>query len=137
MKRIPPGVAIAWFLFAVSWFLPVYEGGDTLLDGVLPGFQAFDVAVGDYEQPLAQRIVPMLSALTNLLMWVTGILFVALPKKQPPAWVPWAFAAATVLNAFWALAAGSVGELRIGYWLWLGSFAVMAVALFLKPERKG
>lgn len=134
MKRVPPAVAIAWLLFAASWFLPVYVGGDTLMDGVLPGYQAFDVAVGDFEQPLAQRLVPMLSALTNLLMWVTGILFILLPKRRPPNWVPWAFGAATLLNAVWAIVADPISDLRLGYWFWLASFAVMTVALFRKPR---
>ncbi len=129
-KRVPTVVAAAWVIFAVAWFLPVYQGGQTLSDGTIPGLQAFRVALGDSELGWQVRSVPILTALSNGLLLVSVVLFLRRTSDTPPQWLAWSFLVATLLNTMWIFLSGSVWDLRIGYWLWLLSFALVTVGLF-------
>jgi hypothetical protein len=139
MRKLSPLVVLGWFVFALAWFLPVIENGKRLSDGVLPGWEAFAVALdvhgelhGDDWGPVSAAIA-RLSAITNFLMF-GSMVFLARRRGQAAAWLAWSFTAAMVINLWWASGADRQ-DLLWGYWLWMGSFALVAIALFVTRQK--
>jgi hypothetical protein len=138
MKKLPPLVLLAWFVFTLAWFLPVIEDGKTLSEGVLPGWEAFTAALdihGDLhgdDWGLVSATMSRLTALTNFLMFGSMVLLIR-RRGQAPMWLAWSFAAAALIDLWWTR--GGVSTLLWGYWLWMGSFALMAIALFVTRQR--
>jgi len=112
--------------FAASWFLPVLED--------VPGWAAFRYALAPlvpfrnagaagFEDSAPQ----VMSALTNV---VFIILFVSWQSKRPVRdglFVRIAIAC-FILNLYWfvsALRGGDVGDLLVGYYVWLAAFALL------------
>jgi len=126
---------LAVLVFAVAWFVPVHKDGSP---SRVPGWEAFTGAldIQGKDTPLfdASGLMQRLSACTNFLMLLAVALVVLRPGQQPPSWLPVSFDVATFLNLWW-LKGGHVGDLRIGYWMWLGSFALMAIALYLMRKQ--
>lgn len=139
MKKLPPLVVLAWFVFTLAWFLPVITQGHTLNDGVLPGWEAFTAALdihGDLHGPDWNWIsasISRLTALTNFLMFGSMVLLIR-RRGQAPAWLAWSFAAAAVIDLWW-IQGSDRSDLLWGYWLWMGSFALMAIALFATRQK--
>ena len=137
MKRLPPLAVLAVLVFALAWFVPVHKNGTNTK---VPGWEAFTLAleIPARDNPYLSKdgIVMRTSACTNFLMLLTIFLLLARPGQKPTAWLPVAFDVATIVNAWW-LTGGNIGDLRIGYFLWLASFALMAIALYLmrKPGK--
>ena len=75
---------IGWVLYIVSFFMPVVRDGETLADGVLPGWQALSHALRGEES-----IWGVASALTNILMLSTLIYANNFPRAIKAACV-WA-----------------------------------------------
>ncbi len=120
-----------WAIFVLAYFLPVHEYGISLLDfdlqeGLLPGFQALLVAVGG-----DAGIVGVLSGLTNLLM-LASMWRIGDRSLRTVSALAGAAAAAALLNTWWLVTADTLTELRVGYFLWWGSFGVVAVGLALR-----
>lgn len=139
MTRLSMPIRLALFVYVVAWFLPVIKDGQTLADGVLPGWQAFAVALdvhgeSNSSDPSA-RLISRVSALTNGVMVLGVIVLVGARARSAPAWLPWAFAAATLINTWWAWS-DNRSDLRIGYWTWLASFALMAAAVFAARRQR-
>lgn len=123
-----------WIAFAAAYLLPVVDGGITLLEpnlseGLLPGFQAIRVAMeegGWYA----------VSALTNVLllrtMWRADDL-----GRIPSLLLGVALSASTLLNCVWLMEMDAISELRIGYYLWWGSFGLASSALLLRARELG
>lgn len=119
-------------LFLVSFFLPVVDGGISLVDanvhdGFLPGIQAFLVAVrwgGAFG---------IASALTNLFMIPT---FRRISEAgRDKVWLFTALMlAATALNLVWIFDTDNVSDLSAGYWAWLASFALVGTGLLLRAR---
>jgi hypothetical protein len=129
--RVPTAVLIAWALFIVAWFLPVYRE----IDGFGPGMEALAFGLNPDEGAWWQGPLPFLTALSNGLVPVS--LFVLLQRRaaRPPAWLAWSFLIATILDSWWVWRS-DVSRLGIGYWLWLASFAAMTLALAAGRRRE-
>jgi hypothetical protein len=120
--------------YVVAWFLPVLTFGTTLASGRLPGWEALRLAL--------VPIVPyqgftsgmswgsafyVLSGLTNLLM--VGGAFILLRATGPaPRCLPTLLAAAAVLNTWWYFDGTLRTDLLIGYYTWVLSFFIVALA---------
>lgn len=122
-----------WAMFAVAFFLPVVDGGVTLLspnvgEGLLPGFQAIRLAI-------EERGWYSISALTNLLMLGTMWRTANLSRTRTLA-LTVGITAAVLLNAVvWIPEMGA--DLRPGYYAWWGSFGLAAVGLFSRLRAFG
>jgi hypothetical protein len=120
--------ALRWsagLVYAVAWFVKVIKDGDTLADGVLPGWQALRVALsplweGEFRWGWLQGTLSVASGLTNLVF----VLALVRPARR---W-SWFLFAAAALNTFWIFDMGPLGDMRAGYWLWLVSFALLGLA---------
>jgi hypothetical protein len=106
------------------------------------GWQAFRVALSPlwpFEEfriePGPLLVVSVASALTNPLFVVLGALLAARPQRYAKA-VLWAATGATLLNLHWPISMGAQrSELEIGYFVWVCSFALLALAAFLAMAR--
>ena len=117
-----------------GWLMPVVD--DYL------GWQAFRVALSPlwpFEQfriePGPLLVLSVASGLTNLLFVVLGATLAARPQRYGKV-VLWAAAAATLLNLHWPISMGAErDELELGYFVWVCSFALLALAAFLAVAR--
>jgi hypothetical protein len=123
----------SWAMFAVAFFLPVADGGITLLspdmrEGLLPGFQAIRLA-------LEEGGWHSISALTNLVMLATIWRSAGMGRRRTLA-LAGAMMAAAVLNALiWLPEMGA--DLRVGYILWSCSFGLAAAGLLVRLRHLG
>jgi hypothetical protein len=106
------------------------------------GWQAFRVALSPlwpFEEfriePGPLLVLSVASALTNLLFVVLGAILAARPQRYAKPAL-WAAAGATLLNLHWPISMGAQrAELEIGYFVWVCSFALLALAAFLAMAR--
>jgi hypothetical protein len=135
MRRLPPLVVLAVLVFVIAWFVPVHKNGSNTR---VPGWEAFTLALEipakDNPYLSTNGILMRASACTNFLMLLAVFLVVSRPGQKPASWLPVSFDVATFLNLWW-LKGGEISDLRIGYWLWLASFALMAIALYLMRKQ--
>lgn len=104
--------------------------GATVSRDVMPGWRAFTWALG--AGPFG-----VLSAATNLLVLVTVILAYG-NRLGFGRWPTLALSGATVFNAvFWSswVVNDEDLELRLGYYVWVASFACVAAALWLRARE--
>ena len=140
MKRLHLLIPCAWLVHAAAWLLPVVDGGVTLPKG-LPGWEAFRWAssavwpFGPFEggkfDTWYDAALATVSAATTLL-FIFGSPWVVL-RGSRSLWraSAWAAATAFVVNAHWYVLYGSDRSgLKIGYFLWWLSFALLAIGLF-------
>lgn len=144
-EKIPALVAL--LMFGTAWFLPVEAASSTLHDGVLPGYEAFLVAIGpvtwhtfpELDLLTIREVLMAMSALSNAMMVYTLAMVLAWPRIHFP--VPYRLShqlwAAFVLNVQWIWPrGGEFLDLRAGFWLWCLSFAFAAVAVRRLERRK-
>ncbi len=123
---------------AASWFAPTLE--DT------PGWQAFRIVLspiwpyGGFGGPTfgLETVIHIASGLTNVVFAAVFGLVVMQPAFQARLLFS-LVAACTVLNLYWfgtALYGGEVGGLRIGYYLWIASFAGLSAMIHLRLSFK-
>ncbi|MDH3497311.1 MAG: hypothetical protein OER21_11140 [Gemmatimonadota bacterium] len=131
----------AALVFVVAWLTPVIDQGTTLGQGGVPGWEAFRVAlspVWPYEGFEAMNwfwsIIAVSSALTNFLFVAALAHLVWQPGVYRRA-VCWALALAFVVDSAWFVFSGDREYLRLGYYLWVASFALLAVAAWLPTAR--
>lgn len=118
----------------LGWLMPVARG--------YVGWQAFRVALSPlwpFEQfriePGVLLVLSVASALTNALFVALAALLVM--QRERARLVLWAAAGATLLNLHWPISMGSErDELEIGYFVWVCSFALLALAAFLVAPRR-
>jgi hypothetical protein len=114
----------------LGWVLPAFSGNR--------GWEAFVFALsplwdyGNFQSeglPLLAFIV--LSALTNVLFAaLAAMLALRAVRRAKPAL--WAAAAATLLNLYWPiLLEADRTRLEPGYFIWVSSFALLALSAFL------
>jgi hypothetical protein len=119
-----------------GWFGPVVQDNR--------GWQAFRVALSPlwpYEQ---FRIQPGLLLVLSVASALTNVLFIALAawllatQERHARIVLWIAAAATLLNLHWPISMGEESaQLASGYFVWVCSFALLALAAFLaRPTRR-
>lgn len=102
------------------------------------GWRAFRVALSPlwpFEQfriePGLLLVLSVASGLTNLLFVVLVALLVLDAERRAKA-VLWAAAGATLLNLHWPISMGAErAELELGYFVWVSSFTLLALASFL------
>lgn len=121
----------------LGWLMPVAQ------DYV--GWQAFRVALsplwpfeGFRIQPGLLLVLSVASALTNALFVVLAAMLIAEPLRRAKL-VLWGAAAATLLNLHWPISMGNErDELELGYFIWVCSFALLALAAFMTvvPRRR-
>ena len=130
-----------WAMFAVSWFLPAvveYIPIPPAPDGtlqqhveVIPGWEAFVYALFGWAGPVGS-----VSALTNVLMLVTG-LWVYRKRASKARWAAPLMVIAAAVNAlywpFWVMSEGDMA-LRLGFVAWAGSFILAGTALWLRAR---
>jgi hypothetical protein len=126
-------------VYSAAWFVQVIRDGSTLADGVLPGWEAFRAALspiwpidGDTYFEGWRGLLSVISAFTNLIVLSLPLwLRLATRHRTARAAVPLWLAAA--VDAHWMV--GFLQELRWGYFMWCGSFVILAfgVARFAKP----
>ena len=131
-RMILPLVAIG--IYALSWFLPVHRAGTRIGTHELPGWQAFRLALFEMwprrNIRLTELIVGLLgpaSALTNFFFLAAAFLLLRRPGASSPV-VKWGLVASVTLNLWWFAFGMDIGDLRSGYYLWVASFAMLAVA---------
>jgi hypothetical protein len=132
MSRVAITVAVAAIANALGWALPVIDDAR--------GWQAFRVALSplwpfeDFRIPelwLALLSVP--SALTNVLFVVVAGLLLAGVSAPRARLLLWMAAGATLLNLHWVFTMqGDRDELEAGYFVWVASFALLALAAYLQ-----
>lgn len=134
----------AWVAYIAAWVLPVIKDGVTLPEG-LPGWQAFRVAfapVWPYEgvkfQTWYSAALAVLSALSNGTMLSSPFVLVPRLRRFASA-CGWAAATGVVIDGHWfamGLQNDDWADLRIGYFLWWGSFLLLAMGMFALSKSK-
>jgi hypothetical protein len=137
MRRPRLAISLAWLMHAAAWFLPAAE----VFGFQVRGWEAFWATLGAVFSKDASSpwYVPVLAAITTLttLLFILGSPWVvfrgscSLCRKAT-----WIAATAFVFNAHWWIIGNvSWSDLRIGYFLWWTSFAVLALGLFSRAEQ--
>ena len=129
-------------MYVLSWLLPVGDGGATLWNGGVPGWQAFRLALApiwSYQGLSGDSWAPdslsVLSGLTNIGFLASVAVLAFWPQRYTRA-IFRGLVLATIINALWFVLSAERGDLRIGYYLWLGSFMVLAEAARSIPQHK-
>ena len=121
----------------LGWVLPAYSEER--------GWSAFVFALSplwDYSsfrgQSVALLAFIIASALTNVLFVALAALLVR-GKTRHARFALWAAAGATLLNLYWpSLLEADRARLQSGYFIWVTSFALLALSAFLvlRPARR-
>ncbi len=137
MKRTTTVFAIAAIMYVLSWFMPVVDGGTTLAQGGVPGWEAFRVALSPiwpYEglsgDSWFSDLISVISGLTNLWFIVSVAILAAWPERSVHH-VLWGLVLCALVNALWFVLAEARGDLLVGYYVWFSAFVVLATAAHL------
>jgi hypothetical protein len=135
MSRVHATLAAAVIANVLGWALPVIDD--------YRGWQAFRVAfspVWPFEQfrlePGLLWVLSVASALTNVLFVALAVLLLL---GRHARLVLWAAAGAALLDLHWPISMGAQrAELESGYFIWVCSFVLLALAAFLQtaPGRR-
>jgi hypothetical protein len=126
-------VRAGWAMFAVSFMLPVHQAGITIFDttlgdGVLPGVQAFLLALqGD------AGTIGVISALTNVVVLMT-LWRITSRDRRGVTVLAVLSVGATLLNGWWLMQFDTVSELMIGYYMWWAAFGTVASGLVVRAR---
>ena len=120
----------------LGWVLPVIRDDR--------GWQAFRVALSPLWPYEDFRIEPGLLLVLSVASALTNVLFAALAAAlalggaRHAKVILWPAAAATLLNLHWPISMGNERRLlESGYFIWVCSFALLALAAFLaRPARR-
>lgn len=133
--RVQVALAAAAIANLLGWVLPVVQD--------YRGWQAFRVAfspIWPFEQfrlePGLLWVLSVASALTNALFVALAVLLVL---GRHSRLVLWAATGATLLDLHWPISMGAQrAELESGYFVWVCSFVLLALAAFLQgaPRRR-
>jgi hypothetical protein len=127
-------LSAGWAMFVLAFFLPVHDAGIAWFGsgsgadaGTFPGFEAFYYAItGEL------GFIGFLSALTNALMGLT-LLRSADNDRCNVFVLAGILVAATFLNLYWMV--DGLADLRIGYFMWLTSFASVAAGYLVRARE--
>ncbi len=127
-------VALSGAVWALAWFVQVVQGGATLSDGVLPGWEALRVSFspiwpGDFGGSRIEAWLCVGSGLTNLVFVVAFARWIRREAPRTTIW-SWILFASAAIDTFWFFERGALPDLYVGYWLWLGSFVLLGLAAF-------
>lgn len=147
MEKEKRPALFALLLFAAAWFLPVEADAARISDGILPGFQAFLVALGpvtlhrfnELDLITVRELLTALSALSNLLMLYALAVVLGWPRIHfpTPKRLSTVLLVAFIINAQWIWPRGDEYlDLQIGYWAWVASFGLAAMAVRRLERRR-
>ena len=112
---------VGWLLFFISFFLPTVRG-------IASGWEAFYFAF------IAGKLFHFTSALSNIPMLLTPLALQLKSKKLNVA-MSIIMIAATLLNSLWYIKFPEERrDLQAGYFLWVTSFAIVAIAITLRAR---
>ena len=138
---------LALLLFVIAWFLPVEAGAARIQDGILPGYQAFLVAIApvtlhrfnELDLITVRELLTALSALSNLLMIYALAVVLGWPRLHfpTPRRLSTVLLVAFLINAQWIWPRGDEFlDLQIGYWAWCSSFGLVAMSVRRLERRR-
>jgi hypothetical protein len=132
---------LAALVYVIAWLTPVVDGGTTLAEGNVPGWEAFRVALSPVWPDEGLEVSTWYWAILTVSSALTNVVFVAAlahlvwrPRIRRRA-VAWALEVAFVVNCSW-LISGDREYLRLGYYLWVASFALLALAAWFPAARE-
>jgi hypothetical protein len=140
MSRFKAAFTVGVLAYVAAWFLPVVKDGTTLLEGGLPGWEALRVALAPiimndnitYDKWWGGAL-SVLSGLSNLLLLSAVFLLRGRQRAVPPLLAP-ALLSVAILNTHWFVLNSDRGDLRVGYYLWMLSFFLVALAARSRPR---
>ncbi len=125
-------MSAGWIMFVVAFLLPVYNTGWGLFGKIdsfdgLRGFEAFSLGItGEL------GLIGIISALTNVVMAIT-LWQVSRRDRAGVFMLAGILSAAAFLNLYWLV--DGVGGLRLGYFMWLASFASVSTGYILRARE--
>jgi hypothetical protein len=130
----------AWIIHVASWFLTAVEVQETHTP--VAGWKAFRLAacaIWPCEevqfQTVHHEVLATLSVITTLFFVLCSPWVVLRGSRLLRRWSAWAAAAAFIFNTHWIITFGPQrSELAIGYYLWLLSFLLLAIGLFVSSR---
>ncbi len=136
MRPAYPALGAAIVANVLGWVLPVVND--------YRGWQAFRVAfspVWPFENfkinPGPLMLLSVASAATNALFYVLAVLIAVrwANTARRARGVLWVAAGAALLDMHWPLSMGEMAvELENGYFVWVGGFALLALAAFFEVQ---
>ena len=129
----------AWILHLASWFLPTVTPEDFQ---AVAGWQAFRLAAceiwpcGDTQfQTVHHAVLATVSTTTTLLFVLCSPWVVLRGSQSLRRWSAWVATAAFVFNMHWIVTFGPHrSQLAVGYFVWLLSFLLLAIGLFVSSS---
>jgi hypothetical protein len=137
MKKANLFILAAWTLYLIAWFLPAVKPQQDFTKPI-PGWKAFRLAAcgaipcdGVEFQTRHHAVLAGASAITNLIFLCSPWLILR-GSQSLRRWSVWIAVAAFLLNMHWIVTFGDQrSALAIGYFIWLLSFFLLAVGLFV------
>jgi hypothetical protein len=133
--------------YVLAWFVPVVQGGNDLTPGTLPGWQAFRYALSpiwayenlDFSAWYVRldwywSLLCVVSALTNFVLVAALLRMIRKPSQQHPVLRVMLFASATFNT--WFLLIPDRGDLRLGYYMWLIAYFLIAAGVAASRTSK-
>ena len=141
MKRATLLLSASIAVYVVAWLLPVAEGGTTLGEGGLPGWEALVIALSPLWDSGARdswwgATLPVLSGLTNG-WFLFSVAALSRRRVAPQRVLLWGSILAVLLNAYWFMAFDDASDLRVGYYMWLASFVLLAGTAYRTARASG
>jgi hypothetical protein len=140
MKKPSLLILAAWALHVAAWFLPTLKAQD--VRPAIPGWEATRLAAcaiwpcGDIQfQTVHHAVLATMSVVTTLLFVLCSPWVVLRGSQSLRRWSAWVAAAAFVFNMHWIVIFGPQrSQLAVGYFVWLLSFLLLAVGLFVSSS---
>jgi len=133
-------ILAAWIAYVTSWFLPAFDVQE--IGARVAGWKAFRLATcaiwpcKDVQfKTLGHAVLATLSAMTTLFFVLCSPWVVLRGSRVLRGWSAWIATGAFVFNTHWIIAFGPQrSELAVGYFLWLLSFLLLAIGLFVSSR---
>ena len=137
MRKLNLFILAAWALHLISWFVPAVKPTQEFTKPI-PGWKAFRLAgcgvfpcYGIEFQTPHHRVLAGVSAITTAFFLCSP--WLVLRGSRPlRRWSAWFSVAAFLTNIHWIVTFGDQwSALAVGYFLWLLSFFLLAIGLFV------
>lgn len=140
MRKVNVFILAAWILHAAAWFLPTVKAQD--FRPPVPGWKATRLAAcaiwpcgGVQFQTLHHAVLSTVSVATTLFFVLCSPWVVLRGSPSVRRWSAWVAAAAFIFNMHWIVIFGPQrSQLAVGYFVWLLSFLLLAIGLFLSSR---
>jgi hypothetical protein len=140
MKKPTPLILTAWVVHAAAWFLPTLRAQD--FHPAVRGWTATRLAAcAIWPYGLVQFKTVYSAELATVSVATTLFFVLCSPwvalrgSRSVQRWSAWVAAAAFIFNMHWIIIFGPQrSQLAVGYFLWLLSFFLLAVGLFISSR---